>query len=123
SLGLGGLGGLGGLAACASSDGLPKTTPPPAEITLTATSPAPGTELVASEHPTIVVSGAVATSDATQGALEAWVNGTRVDVAASGSFRTEVVPEPGINHLKIEGGNGLVDLVGQELDVLWSPEY
>jgi hypothetical protein len=115
--------GLVGFAACASSDSRPKEPPPPAEITLTVTSPAPGAELLGSEHPSIVVSGMVATSDATQGALEAWVNGARVDVAASGTFRTEVVPEAGINHIKVEGGNGLVDLVGQELDVLWSPEY
>jgi hypothetical protein len=111
-----------GLAACASAP--EKQQPPaPAEITLAVTSPVAGAELLAAEHPTIVVSGTVATSDAAQGSLEAWVNGARVNVAAGGTFRTEITPEPGINHIKVEGGNGLVELVGQEFDVLWSPEF
>lgn len=112
-----------GLAACASAPEKKPPPPPPAEITLAVTSPVAGAELLAAEHPTIVVSGMVATSDASQGALEAWVNGTRVDVAAGGTFRTEITPEPGINHIKVQGGNGLVELVGQELDVLWAPEF
>jgi hypothetical protein len=110
------------IAACSSTPAM-TTEPPPAEITLAVTSPAPGAELLAAEHPSIVVSGMIATSDPAQGALEAWVNGVRVDIAGSGTFRTEVVPEPGINHIKVEGGNGLVELVGQEFDVLWSPGY
>jgi hypothetical protein len=111
-----------GLAACSSPPQVDKQPPPPAEITLTVTSPAPGAELLAGERPAIVVSGTVATSDASQGALEAWVNGVRVQVK-DGAFTAEVTPEPGINHIKVEGGDGITDLIGRELDVMWVPEY
>jgi hypothetical protein len=111
-----------GLAACSSPPETAKQPPPPADITVTVTSPAPGAELVAGARPAIVVSGTVATSDPSQGALEAWVNGVRADVK-DGAFTAEVTAEPGINHIKVEGGDGITDLVGRELDVLWVPEY
>lgn len=107
------------LAACSTP---PAAAIAPAVITVGVTAPAPGSELLAAEHPSIVVSGTVATSDATQGALEAWVNGVRVDVKA-GAFTTQVVPEVGINHIKVQGGDGIGELVGQEFDVMWAPAY
>ncbi|HEU4730919.1 MAG TPA: hypothetical protein VFT22_23650 [Kofleriaceae bacterium] len=109
-----------GLGACNSSAML--SPPSPSEITVTVTSPAPGAELLAGERSTIAVSGTVAAGDAADGALEAWVNGVRVDVV-DGAFSAELTPEVGVNHIKVEGGNGLGDLVAQELDVLWAPEY
>jgi hypothetical protein len=111
---------LGAATACGTA--ATQAVVPPAEITLTVTSPAAGAELAGSEHATITVSGTVATTNARQGALEAWVNGVRVEVV-NGAFTTELAPEVGINHLKIEGGDGIGALVGQQLDVMWAPEY
>jgi hypothetical protein len=109
------------LAACASgASNAP--APEPAAITVAITSPAPGAELLAAEHGTIVVSGTVATTDPGQGALEAWVNGARVDVKA-GAFTAELAPQPGVNHIKVEAGDGLGELVSSELDVMWAAEY
>jgi hypothetical protein len=130
-----GTGSLAVLAACGSWSSSPHTEDPPtpdagppspdtpssAVITVAVTSPAPGAELVAAEHPSIVVTGTVATTDPAQGALEAWVNGVRVEIK-DGAFTTALPPEIGINHIKVEGGNG-GDLVAQELDVMWAPDY
>jgi hypothetical protein len=108
------------VAACGSA-GSESEAPPP-EIAVAITSPAPGAELLSSEHSRIVVTGTVATTDPSHGALEAWVNGTRVEVQA-GTFRAELVPEIGVNHIKVEGGDGIGPLIGQELDVMWAPAY
>jgi hypothetical protein len=121
SLGVFGLFGMLGLVAACGSAAM-GTKPPPAEIPVAITAPAAGAELVASEHPSIVVSGTVTTTDPKQRVLEAWVNGMRVDVQA-GAFTAELTPEVGINHIKVEGGDGIGDLVGHELDVMWAPEY
>ncbi|HEX8110358.1 MAG TPA: hypothetical protein VF516_21650 [Kofleriaceae bacterium] len=94
----------------------------PTQITVAITSPAPGAELVAGGHATIAVTGTVATTTPARGALEAWVNGTRVDVK-HGAFTAEVAAEPGVNHIKVEGGDGIVALVSQELDVMWVAGY
>jgi hypothetical protein len=94
----------------------------PTQITVTITSPAPGAELAAVDHPTIVVTGTVATTTPGRGALEAWVNGARVDVK-HGAFTAELPPEPGVNHLEVEGGDGIAPLVSQELDVVWAADY
>ncbi len=94
----------------------------PTQITVAITSPAPGAELVAGAGATIAVTGTVATTTPGRGALEAWVNGTRVDVK-SGAFTAEVAAEPGVNHIKVEGGDGIVPLVSQELDVTWAAGY
>lgn len=119
SLALAALGALGAATGCGTAE---SKDPPPVAITVTLTSPAAGAELLSAEHPSIVVSGTVATSDPSRGALEAWVNGVRVEVVG-GAFKTELVPELGINHIKVEGGDGIGELVGKELDVLWAPEY
>lgn len=110
----------GAIAACGSSASDPVAPPP--GITVAITSPAPGAELAASDRATIAVSGTVTATDPARGALEAWVNGVRVDVRA-GAFTAELVPEVGINHIKVEGGDGIADPVSQELDVLWAPAY
>src|SRR5215510_1522188 len=117
---LGAVGWLG--LACACGSAAMDSVPPPAEITLVITSPAPGAELVAAEHPTIAVSGTISTTDPAQGTPLAWVNGVRVDVKA-GAFTTELTPEVGINHIKVEGGDGIGEPVAQELDVMWAPAY
>ncbi len=114
------------LCACGSSA---TSGPEPGDITVTVTSPSPGAELSGSDAARIVVSGTVATTSPDYGPLEAWVNGVEVPVQADGSFTTELVPSVGINHLKIEGGDGgpLVESgrVGgrEEFDVLWAPDY
>ena len=112
------LGSLGLVSACASSR--PDAGPP--GITLAITSPAPGAELLAAEHPTIVVSGTVTTTGPGRAAPEVWVNGTRMDVQA-GAFMAELTPEAGVNHIKVEGSDGIDGLAEQELDVMWAPEY
>lgn len=94
----------------------------PTQITVAITSPSPGAELVAGGHATIAVTGMVATTTPARGALEAWVNGTRVDVK-NGAFTAEVAAEPGVNHIKVEGSDGIVPLVSQELDVTWAASY
>jgi hypothetical protein len=114
------LGLLGLLAGCGSAaiagDGSAT------QITVAVTSPSPGAELVTGGHATIAVTGTVATTTPARGALEAWVNGTRVDVK-DGAFTAELTPELGINHIKVEGGDGVVPLVSQELDVTWAADY
>ncbi|HEU4727359.1 MAG TPA: hypothetical protein VFT22_05710 [Kofleriaceae bacterium] len=107
-------------AACASSS--PGDPPDPAAITVTIASPAPGAELVAADSPSIVVSGTIATSDPQQGALVAFVNGAQVEVT-DGAFTAAVTPEVGVNHIKVEGSDGIAPPVAKELDVVWAPEY
>ncbi len=109
------------LTACDSSSG-PDPMPIAGAVTVTLTSPTAGAELDAAETPMIRVAGSVATTS-TGGTLEAFVNGQRVTVAADGSFRTDLVPEVGINHVKVEGGDGLGALVSSQLDVMWAPDY
>lgn len=109
------------LAGCGSA-GMPAEPPGPADITVAITSPAAGAELVAADSPKIRVTGTVTTSDPSRGALEAWVNGARVDVTA-GAFTAELTPEAGINHIKVEGGNGVDPLVSHEIDVAWAGDY
>jgi hypothetical protein len=111
--------GLG--AGCASSSMAAKP-PVDTQITVAITSPSPGAELVAGNRATITVTGTVATTTPAVGALEAWVNGTRVD-ARNGAFTAEVAAEPGVNHIKVEGGDGIAPLVSQELDVTWAAGY
>lgn len=110
---------LGALAACGTAT--MSSPPPPAQVAVTITSPQPGAELVAAAHPTIAVTGTV-TATGPVGALEAWVNGVRVDVQ-DGAFTASVAPEVGINHIKVEAGDGTGDLVARELDVMWAPAY
>jgi hypothetical protein len=109
---------IAALVACGSD---PITPPEPGEITLVVTSPAPGEELLASEHPTITVTGTI--SSTSPDALEVWVNRSRVEVAADGSFTAELPPTLGVNHVDVEGGDGVGAYVTQELDVLWAPAY
>jgi len=112
-----------GVVVLVACGGDPDQPPQSGKITVTVTSPSPGDELLEAETPMIAVSGSVATESPEFGVLEAWVNGTRVDVAADGSFTTQITPEVGINHLKVQGGDGITALVAQELDVVWAPAY
>lgn len=96
--------------------------PGPAEITVDITSPTAGAELLAADQPKIKVTGTVATDEPSRGVLEAWVNGVRVDVTG-GAFTAELTPEAGINHIKVEGGNGIDPLVSREIDVAWAGDY
>lgn len=114
--------GLGLGAGCASSSMAMEPPPAVTQITVAITSPSPGAELVAGNRATITVTGTVATTTPARGALEAWVNGTRVDVK-NGAFTAEVAAELGVNHLKVEGGDGIAPLVSQELDVTWAAGY
>jgi hypothetical protein len=106
------------VAACGTD-----TPPVPGEITVAITSPAPGAELLESEDPTIVVTGTVATTSPDFGTLECWLDGSRIELAADGSFSAEITPELGVNHIKVEGGDGINPLIGQQLDVMWAPDY
>jgi hypothetical protein len=107
------------LCAC---DGLP-TPPEPGTLSLAITSPSAGDELVAGDHPMITVTGTLATTNPDYGALHAWVNGAAVDVDDSGAFTAEVVPALGVNHIRVDGGDGFGAVVTQQLDVMWAPEY
>ncbi len=107
------------LCACGSSTEMPV----PGVISVTITSPTAGDELVAADHPTIVVTGTITTTNPDYGALEGWVNGVRIDLDASGAFTAEIDPTVGINHVKVEAGDGIDPVVAKELDVMWAPEY
>jgi hypothetical protein len=109
------------LAVCACN-GLP-TPPEPGTITVAITSPSPGDELLATDQPMITVTGTVATTNPEYGSLHAWVNGTAVDVDDSGGFTAQVAPALGVNHIKVDGGDGLGTVATQQLDVMWAPEY
>jgi hypothetical protein len=122
ALGVLGVGlGLGLGAGCASSS-MASEPPVDTQITVAIASPSPGAQLVAGNGSTITVTGTVATTTPERGALEAWVNGTRVDVK-SGAFTAEVTAEPGVNHIKVEGGDRIAPLVSRELDVMWAAGY
>lgn len=108
------------LAAC--GEGLPGPIPP-GDLTLTVTSPMAGDEMVAADHPTIVVTGMVTTTSAKYGVLGAWVNGAAAELDGSGGFSAQVAPEVGINHLKVEAGDGAGTMLVKEMDVMWAPEY
>lgn len=108
-------------AGCAGGS-MAAEAPVDTQITVAIASPSPGAELVAGNRATIAVQGTVATTTPAVGALEAWVNGTRVDVK-NGAFTAEVAAEPGVNHIKVEGGDGIAPLVSQELDVTWAAGY
>ncbi len=107
------------IAACAG----PPKPPPPGDLAVAITSPSPGDELVAADHPTITVTGTVTTTSPAYGVLLAYVNGAAVDLDADGNFSAEVTPEIGVNHIKVDGGDGFGTFVSQQLDVLWAPEY
>jgi hypothetical protein len=109
------------VALCACS-GLPKPAEP-GELTLAVTSPHPGDEVSGTDQPMITVTGTVTTTSPAFGVLEAWVNGVAVQVDGSGAFTTQVPPAVGVNHLKVEASDGGGQLVSQELDVLWAPDY
>jgi hypothetical protein len=102
--------------------GLP-TTPEPGTLSLVVTSPTAGDEMVAADHPMITVTGTLATTNAAYGSLHAWVNGAAVDVDDSGAFSAQVAPVLGINHIRVDGGDGFGGVVTQQLDVMWAPEY
>ncbi|MBA2539060.1 MAG: hypothetical protein H0V17_05445 [Deltaproteobacteria bacterium] len=107
------------LVACGGTDASPEA----GDITVTITSPSPGDELLESESPAIRVTGSIATTSPAFGTLEAWVNGERVQLASDNTFSVEVAPDIGVNHIKVQGGDGITALVGQELDVMWAPAY
>ncbi len=96
--------------------------PTPGAITVTVTSPTAGDELLADETPMILVTGKIESST-TDGTLEGWVNGRPVILDADGSFSFAIEPSLGINHIVVEGGDGLGPLVPSELDVMWAPAY
>jgi hypothetical protein len=107
------------LAACTHIPGQPK----PGDLSLTVTSPTAGDEILASEHPTITVTGTVATTDPAYGVLVAYVNGASVDLDSTGVFTAEVTPTVGVNHIAVDAGDGFGTVVTQAMDVMWAPEY
>ncbi len=92
------------------------------EITLDVSAPSPGAELLASEHPAISVTGTATTSNEGR-TLDVWVGAERAEVDANGAFSAEVTPEVGINHIVVEGRDGLARPVEERMDVMWAPEY
>jgi hypothetical protein len=107
------------VGACTSPAGPPKA----GELSVAVTSPAPGEEIVGADHATITVTGSVTTTNPAYGVTQAWVNGLLVDLDESGAFSTEITPDVGVNHIKVEGGDGFGDVVSKQLDVMWVPEY
>jgi hypothetical protein len=95
----------------------------PGDITIELTSPKAGDEMLASEHATIAVTGRVTSTNPNYDVLDLYVNGIPLAYDKDGNFTTELAPEVGINHVKVEAGDGIHPLVGQELDVLWAHDY
>lgn len=106
-------------AACGTDDPRPLE---PGDVALEITSPTPGDELLAAEHPSIVVTGTASTTEPDAGVLEVYVNGTKVSLT-DGAFSAELEPTVGINHVVVEAGDGFGTIVTRELDVLWAPAY
>jgi hypothetical protein len=102
--------------------GLP-TPPEPGTVSLTITSPSPGDQLLATDQPMITVTGTLATTNPAYGSLHAWVNGAVADVDDSGAFTAQVAPVLGVNHIRVDGGDGFGAVVTQQLDVMWAPDY
>lgn len=104
------------LAACAGLPGPPK----PGEVSLTVTSPKPGSEIA---DAMITVTGTVATTNPGYGSLHASVAGTAVDLGADGSFTAQVPAVVGVNHIIVDASDGLSAPAQQQLDVLWAPDW
>ncbi len=104
------------LAACSGLPGQPK----PGTVSVALTSPMPGSEIA---DPMITVSGTVATTNPDYGKLVASVNGTQVDLDASGAFTAQVPAVVGVNHLVVDASDGLSTPARQQLDVLWAPDW
>lgn len=93
------------------------------ETVLQVDAPLPGAELLASEHPTITVSGTLS-SAADAEDLEVWVNGEQVELDGTGAFSAALEPRVGVNHVKVEAFDGRSDEpITRERDVLWAPGY
>ena len=107
-------------AACGSS---PAAPPMPGTVGVTLTSPSPGDELLASDHPTITVAGTVTATSPGFGGLTTCVDGAPGTLDASGAFTIEVTPTVGINHVDVEAGDGDGNFASQQLDVMWAPDY
>ena len=107
-------------AACGGED---PQTPVPGDIALEITSPTAGAELLAAEHPTIVVTGTATTTSSHFDVLDLYVNGARVELGDDGAFTAEVTPVAGINHIAVEASDGINPIVSKELDVMWAPGY
>lgn len=88
---------------------------------LVVTSPAPGAELGGPGESVIVVEGSIATGRLRQATV--YVNGVPATVDAVGTFRAEVVPVFGINHLDVSASDGLTDVPRVRMDVLWADAY
>lgn len=90
--------------------------------TLEITSPAPGTEYLASE----VFSGIEVAGRATDthGEVRVFVNGQPVELRPDGTFATEIDAEYGINHIEVIATDVLrTDETRQAVDVLVAQEY
>ncbi|MCB9598856.1 MAG: hypothetical protein H6721_07680 [Sandaracinus sp.] len=87
--------------------------------TLVVTSPLPGAELGGDESTRIVVEGSVSdTRDVT-----VFVNGAPAEMGELGTFRAEVVPTFGINHLDVSASDEISDVSRVRMDVLWAERY
>lgn len=114
---------LTALCLLAAACGRQKDPPPlTGETHLNVISPVAGAELLATESPTIVVSGTISTTSLIS-AYDVWINGEPVHVDPKGAFKVDLVPEVGVNHVKVEGRNNGGEIVTREMDVMWAPGY
>ena len=104
------------LVACGGLPGPPK----PGDVSLTVTSPKPGSEIA---DAMITVTGNVATTNPAYGALRASVSGTAVDLGEDGSFTAQVPAVVGVNHIIVDASDGLSTPAQQQFDVLWAPDW
>ncbi len=107
----------GALNLCGERTIIVDTGPPTLEIF----TPEAGAELLAEEHPAIIVTGRATDS---HGVVRAFVNGQRVFLDADGNFSMEVRPVFGVNHIEVVATDALSPSetrVG--IDVLWAPHY
>ncbi|WP_283809669.1 hypothetical protein [Lujinxingia vulgaris] len=106
-----------GEAVCGSRIAMVDSGPP----TITLESPLPGAQLLASEHPTIEVSGQVSDPNPI---VSVHVNGKEVDLDAEGRFSETFEPQLGLNAVYVTAFDGLHEREGYaEANFIWAPAY
>lgn len=86
---------------------------------LVVTSPQPGAELGGDGATAIVVEGSVTDTRA----ATVFVNGAPAEMGELGTFRAEIAPRFGVNHLDISASDEISDVSRVRMDVLWAEAY
>ncbi|RAL21772.1 hypothetical protein DL240_13045 [Lujinxingia litoralis] len=106
-----------GEPVCGSTDALVDNTPPDILIE----SPAPGAQLLAADHPSVEVRGAVTDPNSI---VSVHVNGEAVELDGEGRFSATYEPHFGINSVYVTAYDGVQNREGYaQSDFIWAPAY